>query len=158
MEESWGIKEVTPEDIYYKTIYTLLKDRIEGEDTQSFLFTNEITEQLASFQKVAVQQLTGILRQYGGAFAADVVGVGKSYIGAALVKHFLLAENAKPLIICPKALEEMWKNYNAVYSLNAEIVPSSMLREGEEEEDWNYLLTDVKYRDRDFILIDESHH
>ena len=158
LEESWGIKEVTPEDIYYKTIYTLLKDRIEGEDAQSFLFTNEITEQLASFQKVAVQQLTGILRQYGGAFAADVVGVGKSYIGAALVKHFLLAENAKPLIICPKALEEMWKNYNAVYSLNAEIVPSSMLREGEEEEDWNYLLTDVKYRDRDFILIDESHH
>ncbi len=158
LEESWGIKEATPEDIYYKTIYTLLKDRIEGEETQTFLFTNEITEQLASFQKVAVQQLTGILRQYGGAFAADVVGVGKSYIGAALVKHFLLAENAKPLIICPKALEEMWKNYNAVYSLNAEIVPSSMLREGNEEEDWNYLLTDVKYRDRDFILIDESHH
>jgi len=158
LEESWGIKEATPEDIYYKTIYTLLRDRIEGEDTQSFLFTNEITEQLASFQKVAVQQLAGILRQYGGAFAADVVGVGKSYIGAALVKHFLLAENAKPLIICPKALEEMWKNYNAIYSLNAEIVPSSMLREGEEEEDWNYLLTDVKYRDRDFILIDESHH
>ena len=158
LEESWGIKEANPEDIYYKTIYTLLRDRIEGEDTQSFLFTNEITEQLASFQKVAVQQLAGILRQYGGAFAADVVGVGKSYIGAALVKHFLLAENAKPLIICPKALEEMWKNYNAIYSLNAEIVPSSMLREGEEEEDWNYLLTDVKYRDRDFILIDESHH
>ena len=43
LEESWGIKEVTPEDIYYKTIYTLLKDRLEGEDEKSFLWTNEIT-------------------------------------------------------------------------------------------------------------------
>jgi len=158
LEESWGIKEVTPEDIYYKTIYTLLKDRLEGEDEKSFLWTNELTEQLASFQEVAVKQLIGIINDFGGAFAADVVGVGKSYIGAAVVKHFTLMENAKPLIICPKALEEMWKTYNGKYSLNAEVVSSSMLREGDNEDDWNYLLNDSKYNHRNFILIDESHH
>ena len=159
LQESWVLKRATPEDIYYKTIYTLLKDRLEGTDDRSFLWTNEITEQLAEFQKVAVKQLIGIIRQYDGAFAADVVGVGKSYIGAAVVKHFLLAENAKPLIICPRALKEMWEGYNAVYSLNAQIVPMSILREGDQEQDdWNFLMTNEKYRDRNFILVDESHH
>ncbi len=159
LKESWGLKPATPEDIYYKTIYTLLRDRLEGEDKPSFLFTNEITEQLAKFQYDAVLKLIGIIESYGGAFAADVVGVGKSFIGAAVIKHFLLTRNVKPLIICPKSLTGMWKNYNARYSLNAEVLSSSYLRESENTDtEWNFLLDDVKYRDRNFILIDESHH
>ena len=159
LKESWAIKQATPYDIYMKTIYTLLKDRLEGIEGKEFLWTNEITEQLADFQKVAVKQLIGIIKQYGGAFAADVVGVGKSFIGAAVLKHFSITENAKPLIICPKSLEDMWKNYNAQYSLNAEIVPLSLLKEGDPDSDeWNFLVKDIKYRDRTFILVDESHH
>lgn len=159
LKESWAVKQATPYDIYMKTIYTLLRDRLEMGDYKEFLWTNEITEQLADFQKVAVKQLMGIIRQYGGAFAADVVGVGKSFIGAAVLKHFSITENAKPLIICPKSLEEMWKNYNAQYSLNAEIVPLSLLKEGDPDSDeWNFLVKNIKYRDRDFILVDESHH
>jgi len=159
LKESWVLRLATPEEIYYKTIYTLLRDRLEGTDDKSFLWTNEITEKLTEFQKVAVKQLIGIISDYDGAFAADVVGVGKSYIGAAVVKHFLLAENAKPLIICPRSLKEMWEDYNAVYSLNAQIVPMSILREGDpEQDDWNFLMTDEKYRDRNFVLVDESHH
>jgi len=159
LKESWAIKQATPYDIYMKTIYTLLKDRLEGIEGKEFLWTNEITEQLADFQKVAVKQLIGIIKQYGGAFAADVVGVGKSFIGAAVLKHFSITENAKPLIICPKSLEDMWKNYNAQYSLNAEIVPLSLLKEGDPDSDeWNFLVKNIKYRDRTFILVDESHH
>jgi len=159
LKESWAIKQATPYDIYMKTIYTLLKDRLEGIEGKEFLWTNEITEQLADFQKVAVKQLIGIIKQYGGAFAADVVGVGKSFIGAAVLKHFSITENAKPLIICPKSLEEMWHNYSAQYSLNAEIVPLSLLKEGDPDSDeWNFLVKDIKYRDRTFILVDESHH
>ena len=159
LKESWAIKQATPYDIYMKTIYTLLKDRLEGIEGKEFLWTNEITEQLADFQKVAVKQLIGVIKQYGGAFAADVVGVGKSFIGAAVLKHFSITENAKPLIICPKSLEDMWKNYNAQYSLNAEIVPLSLLKEGDPDSDeWNFLVKDIKYRDRTFILVDESHH
>lgn len=159
LKESWAVKQATPYDIYMKTIYTLLKDRLEMDDEKEFLWINEITEQLAEFQKVAVKQLIGIIRQYGGAFAADVVGVGKSFMGAAVLKHFSITENAKPLIICPKSLEAMWKNYNAQYSLNAEIVPLSLLKEGDPDSDeWNFLVKDIKYRDRTFILVDESHH
>ncbi len=157
--ESWPIYAATPYDIYMKTIYTILKDRIEGGDGEKFLWENEITEDLADFQKKAVRILAGIIRQYGGAFAADVVGVGKSYISAAVAKHFQISERLKPLIICPKPLQEMWEIYNAKYSLNAQILPMSLLREGPDNgNDWNFLFSDEKYKDRKFILIDESHH
>ena len=159
LKESWPIYPATPYDIYMKTLYTLLKDRIEGGDGEKFLWENEITEALANFQKEAVKNLIGIIRQYGGAFAADVVGVGKSYISAAVAKHFLISEGLKPLIVCPKPLQEMWETYNAKYSLNAQILPMSLLREGPDDDgDWNFLFSDEKYKDRKFILIDESHH
>jgi hypothetical protein len=40
-----------------------------------------------------------MIRDYGGAFVADVVGLGKSYIGAAVVKQFGRVEGTRPLII-----------------------------------------------------------
>jgi len=159
IEESWAVKPAKPYDIYMKTIYTLVKDRLDIEEKDKFLWKNKINDMLADFQRVAVLKLIGIIKQYGGAFAADVVGMGKSFVGAAVIKHFRITENAKPLIICPKTLEDMWCNYNARFSLNAEIVPMSILREGDpESDDWNFLVSDVKYRDRDFVLVDESHH
>jgi hypothetical protein len=60
------------------------------------------------------------------------VGLGKSYIGAAIVSHFERTERMRPLIICPKTLEEMWERYNEVYQLNARVLSMSLLREGGE--------------------------
>jgi len=157
--QSWAAGPVSPYDVYMKTLYTLIKDRLEGEDEREFLWENEITEALAEFQKNAVKQLIGMIKVNDGAFAADVVGVGKSYIGAAVVKHFGVTKGRKPLIICPKQLDGMWKRYNALYSLNAEIVPMSLLKAGETDtDDWNFLVADDRYNDRDFVLIDESHN
>ena len=52
------------------------------------------------------------IRDYGGAFVSDVVGLGKSFIGAAIVKRFEQTERARPLIICPPPLLDMWERYN----------------------------------------------
>jgi len=157
MKQSWAMAPVRPYDIYMKTIYALVKDRLEGEDDRDILFDNEITRQLADFQKTAVRQAIQITRDYGGAFIADVVGLGKSYIGAAIVKYFERTDHSRPLIICPAALVEMWERYNEVYELNARVLSMGMLRE-DEEDGLNKLLKDVKYRDRDFLLLDESHN
>ncbi|HWR57354.1 MAG TPA: helicase-related protein [Thermodesulfovibrionales bacterium] len=157
MKQSWAIAPVRPYDIYMKTIYTLVKDRLEGEDDKDILWDDEITKRLADFQKVAVRQAVQILKDYGGVFVADVVGLGKSYIGAAIVKHFERTDHARPLIICPAPLTDMWERYNEVYQLNARVLSMGYLREGDDEIS-NILLDDVKYRDRDFVLIDESHN
>jgi superfamily II DNA or RNA helicase len=51
----------------------------------------------------------------------------------------------------------MWKRYNEVYQLNAEVLSMGFLTEGENERKF---FDPVKglYRDRDFVLIDESHN
>jgi len=85
------------------------------------------------------------------------VGLGKSYIGAAVIKHFERIYHARPLIICPAPLQEMWERYNETYELNARVLSMGMLRE-DDDKGLNTLLNDARYRDRDFLLLDESHN
>ncbi len=157
MKQSWAVAAVRPYDVYMKTLYTLVRDRLEGEDDKDILWDDEITKKLADFQKVAVRQAVQMIRDFGGAFVADVVGLGKSYIGAAIVKHFERTDHARSLIICPAPLTEMWERYNEVYQLNARVLSMGMLRE-DNDGAVNRLLEDVLYKDRDFVLIDESHN
>ena len=157
MKQSWAVALANPYDIYMKTLYTLVKDRLEGEDDQDILWDDEITSKLADFQKVAVRQSRQIISDYGGVFVADVVGMGKSFIGAAIIKHFERIEHTRPLIICPAALVDMWEKYNESYQLNARVLSMGYLRIGDDDIA-DLLLKDTLYRDRDFILIDESHN
>lgn len=158
MQQSWAVALARPYDIYMKTLYTLVKDRLEGDiDAKDILWDDEITQRLADFQKVAVRQAVQIIRDFGGAFVSDVVGLGKSYIGTAIIKHFERTEHARPLIICPAPLVDMWERANEVYQLNARVLSMGYLR-GDEEGTFNFLLKDSKFRDRDFVLIDESHN
>lgn len=154
---SWALVPTSPYDIYMKTIYCLVRDRLEGDDEQELLWDDEITRRLADFQKVAVGQAVQIIRDFGGAFISDVVGMGKSYIGAAIVKHFERAYHARPLIACPAPLVDMWDRYNEVYQLNARVLSMGLLSEGPQADK----LLDPQhglYKDRDFVLIDESHN
>ena len=93
-----------------------------------------------------------LIRRHNGCFVADVVGLGKSFIGAAIVKHFERSEGRRALIVCPKPLEEMWVRYNERYGLNAAVVPMSMLLTSDRGIDLF-----ERYPDRDLVLIDESH-
>ena len=121
------------------------------------LWDDELTRSLADFQKTAVRQAIQIIRDQGGAFVSDVVGLGKSYVGAAVVKHFVRTQGAKPLIICPKTLEEMWQGYDDEFALDAKILPMSMLKLPDEGSAKS-ILDERTYKDRDFVLIDESHN
>jgi len=156
LKQSWAAQPATPYDIYMKTLFMLVKDRLEGGEEKEILWDDEITRDLADFQKVAVRQAIQMIRDNGGVFVADVVGLGKSYIGAGIIKHFERTEHARPLIICPKPLEEMWVRYNEVYNLNGQVLPMSLLQSAEDR--GVNLMEDVRYRDRDFVLIDESHN
>jgi HKD family nuclease len=121
MQRSWAVAPATPHDVYMKTLYALVRDRLEGEERARVAVGSDITDQLADFQRVAFRQAVGMIEERGGAFVSDVVGLGKSYIGAAIVSHFERTERARPLIVCPKPLVEMWERYNEVYQLNARV-------------------------------------
>ena len=156
MQQSWAMATVTPYDIYMKTLYSLLKDRVEEADDTDVLWDDDIFKHLARFQQDAVRSATRIIRDQRGAFVADVVGLGKSFIGAAIVKHFERTDHARALILCPAPLKAMWERYKEVYQLNANVLSMGLLYEGEDS--GNILLDDIKYKDRDFLLIDESHN
>jgi superfamily II DNA/RNA helicase len=156
MKQSWAGVPVRPYDVYMKTLYSLVKDRLEDTASKELIIEDEISKQLADFQKVAVNHAVRNIRDYDGAFVSDVVGLGKSFIGAAIVKRFEQTERARPLIICPVPLIEMWERYNELYQLNARVLSMGMLKE--DEGDVKTLLNDFRYKDRDFVLIDESHN
>lgn len=158
LEQSWPMVQVTPYEIYLKTLYELVKDRLDDETAREFLWQIEITVALADFQKNAVRRSVQIVRQYGGAFISDVVGLGKSYIGAAVLKHFERHDRTRSLIICPATLVNMWEHYNEAYQLNARVVSMGLLREDKDSPSFNILLDNERYNDRDFVLIDESHN
>lgn len=157
LRASWAAAQVRPYDIYMKTLYALVRDRLENEDEKELLWDDEIFRKLADFQQVAVKVVCRWIKDYGGAFVADVVGLGKSFIGAAILKHFERSEHYRPLIICPAALVEMWQRYDEFYQLNARVLSMGYLRE-EEEGGIAKLLNNPLYRDRNFVLIDESHN
>ena len=55
MQQSWALAPVRPYDIYMKTLYALVKDRLEDEEDRSILWDDEITSKLANFQENAVK-------------------------------------------------------------------------------------------------------
>ena len=60
MQQSWAVAAVRPYDVYMKTLYALVCDRLESEDDKDILWDDEITRRLADFQKVAVRQAVHI--------------------------------------------------------------------------------------------------
>lgn len=157
IHQSWAMAVPTPYDIYMKTLYALVRDRLEESEGQEVLWDDDIVSKLADFQKIAVRQVVQIIKDYGGGFVADVVGLGKSYIGAAIIKYFERTEHARPLIICPPPLVDMWERYNEVYQLNARVLSMGFLKETDRGA-LNFLLENDLYKQRDFILVDESHN
>ncbi len=83
LKNSWALNEVRPYDVYIKTLYHLLKDRLEVEAAEELLWEATMPP-LTTFQIVAVKQALQILKDYGGVFVA---GTGKTCIGTALLKH-----------------------------------------------------------------------
>ena len=157
LRQAWPMAEVTPYEIYLKTLYELVRERLEGAEAEEFLWRDDITAVLTEFQEQAVRQAVQMIRRYNGCFVADVVGLGKSYIGAAIVKHFERHDRARPLVICSASLVGMWEHYNEAYQLNARVLSMGLLRE-DERHGPEWMLHDERYRYRDFVLVDESHN
>jgi hypothetical protein len=137
-----------------KTLYALVEDRLEGTEGKDVLWDDDIRRKLTNFQEVVVRQGAQMIQDFGGCFVSDVVGLGKSFIGAAILKYLERKQGIRPLIICPKSLEEMWagpRGYNETYALNATVVPMTLFRE-DDIGTYNYLLD--KYPNRDFVLVD----
>lgn len=141
--ESWVAKH-SPSDVYNKAVlyeHDELTDDAVGDGDARELF---------DFQKSAVGNAIKKLDKYGGVMIADVVGMGKSYIGSAILKYLKENNRSKPLIICPPHLKDMWRAYMDDFGIYCAI--ESRYQIGMD----NRILP--RHSNCDVVLIDESHN
>lgn len=101
-----------PIDIYNKVLFELFNQDTDPEFQKDLgkLENTIIYKKLYGFQQNGVVTLIKMLNKYDGALLADAVGLGKTWSTLAIIKFF---ENKglDTLLICPKKLEQNWKQY-----------------------------------------------
>lgn len=97
---------------------------------------------LRPHQQSAVARLRTLLQRHGGALLADDVGLGKTFVAAALLR-----EARCPLVVAPAALGDMWQRALHAAGARAHIVSyTSLGRDAAPAGPF------------DFIVMDEAHH
>lgn len=151
LKRSWAGHIYTPYELFLKGIYHEYGDRVDP-DHQFDPVWEAKGPKLFQFQRQAVDQCITMVELYGGAIIGDVVGLGKTYVGTAVLKYLQL-QDYRPLIVCPPALAGMWAKFCAEYEVDAKILSRGKLTREKYD-----LAQDYIYKDRDLVLIDESHH
>ena len=146
IEESWAREAlIPPYHIYIKMAYHLSQEAREG--LTEFQIPREFKDKLFEFQTAAVKIAAHHLNKRGGVLIGDVVGLGKTLMGTALARIQEDDHGWETLIICPKNLVDMWKEYRAEYGLRGMVLSSSQVL--------NKLKDLRRYR---LVMIDESHN
>jgi superfamily II DNA or RNA helicase len=147
IEESWaGETLIPPYHIYLKMAWHLSRDARDG--VQEFRLPRDLQGQLQDFQQKAVQIACQHLNRRGGVMVGDVVGLGKTRIASAIARVMGDDLGLETLILCPKNLVPMWKQYCHIYKLRAAEVLSHSVAD-------DRLLNLPRYR---LVLLDESHN
>ena len=168
--QSWPLAETPPYHVYLKALYELYGGQIGPEEPLALVKRGP---ELANFQQDAVRRARHIIEEFGGCYIGDVVGLGKTYVGAGLLRElkFRYPNDDPPLIICPAGLKPMWERFNELFALGAEVVSQSVItstsgpefdEELEEYVDAPALGQGVILRDayphRGAVLVDEAHN
>jgi len=143
IEGSWAFnKEVTPFRIYLRVLHEIFSYKEAKPEI-------EFETELYRYQKDAVIDAYQRLRRYNGVFISDVPGLGKTYIGAALLSH-LETEGKTAIVIAPPRLVEYWREVLGEFgAAKAKVFSLGKLEE---------ILENEKLLKRKVVLVDESHH
>lgn len=104
---TWMKDDITPYQLYLKTLYEFFKEEINA-DKENFQTLLPEGYMRLQYQMDAVTQAKQKIDAYGGVFISDVVGLGKTYICAMLANTF--NRNTYKLFICPPVLVDYWRS------------------------------------------------
>jgi len=171
LQRSWAIVSTPPYHVYLKALYELYGDEL---GTPKLEPPKRGTPELANFQLDAVRRGLQIVSKHGGCFIGDVVGLGKTFIGAELVRQLQYEEpiGSNPLIICPAGLKSMWEGVSERFGLAAKVVSMSAIAPpaaARFDEEAGVYVDDLplvgngidllaEYPNRGVVLIDEVHN
>lgn len=143
-EKTWLKGDITPYEIYLKTLYEFFKEEINADKDK--LAENIMPDDFMrlQYQIDAVVQAKKILEAHNGVFISDVVGLGKTFICAMLAKSL---KKGKKLIICPPVLVDYWKNTLLDFDVAATVESLGKLDK----------LLDKGVDEYSYVFIDEAH-
>lgn len=145
---TWLRGDITPYQIYLKTLYEFFKEEINADkETVADLLPEGYMR--LQYQIDAVTQAKKRLDAYGGVFISDVVGLGKTYICAMLAKRF--NRNTYKLFICPPVLVDYWRSVLQEFDVSRCDVESlgkldSIIQKGTDK--YSYVFIDEAHRFR----------
>ena len=169
LNRSWALKTYPPYLVYLKALRELYGDELG----KGALPLPSPKTELADFQQDAVARALAMIEARGGCYIGDVVGLGKTFIGAELLRQLRLSypDDGLPLIICPAGLKPMWERFSERFGLGAEVVSQSVIAAPADaefdEELGRYIDADPpgqgvvlqeKYSTRGPVLVDEAHN
>jgi SNF2 family DNA or RNA helicase len=149
LNASWALNRLTPYELYVKVLLHLVRDRL----SQQLRAMPSDFPPLADFQWAAVQTALQLLRRQNGVILGDVVGLGKTLMGTAMLKWLYARERWRALIIAPSPLVPMWEKFSKEFRLGAHVVGVGKLRQP------GFVLEDhLDNLEPQIVLIDESHN
>ena len=154
LKNSWPLAAPEPYLIYLKVLYEIYGDTI-GQDLPSI--SVEPPVELTEYQQDAVAAGLAMLEKHGGCYIADVVGMGKTFIGAEILRQLRSREreSGDPLVICPASLQGMWERTCDRFELaDAEVISRGRLTDANLRNDRSLRKT---LRNSGPVLIDEAH-
>ncbi len=169
LDRSWPLAHTPPYHVYLKALYELYSTDVGAGE----LPLPPTAEALANFQLDAVSRGLAMIEAHGGCYIGDVVGLGKTFVGAELLRQLRVSyPNAgPPLILSPAGLVPMWQRFNERFGLGAEVVSHSIITSPPDpefdEELGRYvdssttergIILERKYPNRGPVLVDEAHN
>ena len=142
--QTWLKSDITPYEIYLKTLYEFFKEEINAD--KEYSLENLLPENFIrlQYQMDAVIQAKKILEGYGGVFISDVVGLGKTYICAMLAR---LLDKGRKLVICPPVLVKQWEDVLFKFNVSAKVESLGKLDK----------IIDDGVEQFQYVFVDESH-
>ena len=140
--DTWLNDEITPYELYLKFLYEYFKENLAKKDSLDIHLPENFMK--LEYQHQAVRTLSEIVEAYNGAFIADVVGLGKTYITA----MYMQTLPGKKLVICPPPIIDSWQD--AIFDFGvrgAKVVSLGKLEQ----------IKKGGYKEFDYIFVDEAH-
>jgi superfamily II DNA/RNA helicase/chromosomal replication initiation ATPase DnaA len=144
--KTWMRNDITPYELYLKTLYEFFKEEINS-DKENFQTLLPEGYMRLQYQIDAVMQARQKLDAYNGVFISDVVGLGKTYICAMLANTF--NRNTYKLIICPPVLVEYWSGVLQEFDVaRYDVISLGKL---------DHIIESGAYKKYSYVFVDEAH-
>ena len=151
-KHTWLRKGITPYELYLKFLYEHFNDDLSESD-EALADAGNLPPKFMDleYQRQAVRNARKILVEYGGVFISDVVGLGKTYITAQLMKQL----DGQTLVIAPPALldsdnpgswESVFSNFGVLARYRSVGKLDAILDQGVER--YNNIIIDEAHRFR----------